>query len=358
MSQPRVLQVIDSLNIGGAERVLINLTNLLVKHNVEVSVVQLLKRGVLTDGLDSKVKCFVLKRASRFGPVSLFRFVRLAVQFDIIHVHMRHNFLYVGLALCLVPSGKKIILHDHYNVYPETGLRFWILKKLLRRQYFISVEGKGVDWALHQLQLSKDQVFLLQNTIKREDFNSGNLPDTERKQNIVLVSNIKPSKNIMFILELWRQLKERRLEMHLQIIGVVQDPLYYKSVLRFIDDHSLKSLVSVDTGVTHVQEKLSQYVLGLHASAAETGPLVLLEYLAQGLPFLAFRTGQIAEKINLRFEEFIIDTFDQNAWITRIQSLLSVTHDPQELKNYFEDHFGEKHYIEKCLEIYQKVSDS
>ena len=59
-------------------------------------------------------------------------------------------------------------------------------------------------------------------------------------------------------------------------------------------------------GESSIQPLLVNYDLGLHVSPEETGPLVLLEYFAQGLPFLSYRTGQVSEKAYREFPKFFM----------------------------------------------------
>ena len=107
MSQLKVLQVIDTLNIGGAERVLVNLSNLLITHGIDISVVQITTPGPLSAELHPDVRQFSLNRKYRLSPSAFIRLIRLIHNHTIVHVHMRYNFLYVMLACSLAMVNKK-----------------------------------------------------------------------------------------------------------------------------------------------------------------------------------------------------------------------------------------------------------
>ena len=50
----------------------------------------------------------------------------------------------------------------------------------------------------------------------------------------------------------------------------------------------------------------------------ESGPLTILEYIANGLPFISFNTGQSIELIRDDFPEFISYTFKIQEWIEKV----------------------------------------
>ena len=52
----KILQVIDRLNVGGAERVCIDISNLLIEKNINVAVLTITEKGELLSFLDSKIK--------------------------------------------------------------------------------------------------------------------------------------------------------------------------------------------------------------------------------------------------------------------------------------------------------------
>ena len=83
--------------------------------------------------------------------------------------------------------------------------------------------------------------------------------------------------------------------------------------------------------------------------------MTVLEYLAQGLPFLSFKTGEIVFHVNKEFPEFVIDNWNEEEWIARINKLLNHSFDKENLKAYFDRHFGEDQYVAQCLKIYQSI---
>ena len=71
-------------------------------------------------------------------------------------------------------------------------------------------------------------------------------------------------------------------------------------------------------GITNIYEVLSEYSLAIHSSKVETGALVLIEYLNAQPPFIAHKTGDVAEVICDDLPIFIASNLDMNTWIDKI----------------------------------------
>ena len=102
---------------------------------------------------------------------------------------------------------------------------------------------------------------------------------------------------------------------------------------------------------------LKNYRFAIHTAKSESGPLVLLEYMSQGIPFLAYRTGEVAEKIAGHFPDFIMNDFNIDKWANQIKKLMNSDLKQIETKmiSYFETNYSEKKYYSKCISIYQNV---
>ena len=81
----KVLHVIDKLNVGGAERVFINLSNMLFEKGIDVSTVSLLGKGELDSQLNCKIENLDFVRRSKFNFYSGYVFSKYLNKFDIVH---------------------------------------------------------------------------------------------------------------------------------------------------------------------------------------------------------------------------------------------------------------------------------
>ena len=109
---------------------------------------------------------------------------------------------------------------------------------------------------------------------------------------LLLVSNIQPRKNIEFAIEIIYELCKDG-EYTLDIIGKIADREYYDKLNNLIKLYSLEEIINFNESCINIQQILNKYDIALHTSKSEAGPLVLIEYLAQSLPFITFSTRTI-----------------------------------------------------------------
>ncbi len=350
-----VVQVIDQLNIGGTERVLVTLSNLLYEHGHNVSVITTVATGPLASQLNKNISVINLHRKWKWSPVTMYRLIQAIKGFDIIHVHSSYNLRYVYLAAKLFGLRRQVFFHEHYGDIHINPSVAWHQKFIYPRVIFICVSKQLALWAEQQLMMPSGKIFILPNTVIK----SLSLPRLKRagvQKNILLVSNFRPTKNIGFAIELFEQLiKEQTENFRLDIIGQAADKTYHEHIIEMINAKGLSNYISIISNCNEIQPLLAGYDLALHAAKSESGPLVLIEYLAQSLPFLSYETGEVAAQIKNDLPEFVISTFNIDEWIRAIHHLLNA--DTQVLQSrmaaVFEKYFSEESYYEKCIAIYK-----
>jgi len=339
----KILQIIDQLEIGGAERVFVDMCNILQENNQEVSAMLLLEhKGELVSQL--KVPIVSFNRKSKWNLLSMYACSKILRQYDIIHCHSKHIFRYIKLVCLLMRVDKKLILQDHSS-FKIQGRQLVIFKYLFRPDYYVGVSEAINRHAIDKVGIPEKNVFLLENIILKSS------SDIKYSfTDFILVSNIKTTKNNMFALEVLNAFPDKSI----RIIGRVQEQKYYD------DMHTYRHLnnLTVDfvTTLNEVQPVLKNSSIGLHTSPSETGPLVLIEYLAQGLPFLAYETGEVAKILKPHFQDYFIDNFNVEEWKTRLELIMNSVPDTQKMEEIFEQYFGKKQYYSKLENIYKCIN--
>ncbi|MFN4299841.1 MAG: glycosyltransferase family 4 protein [Thermaurantimonas sp.] len=349
----KILQIIDTLAVGGAEKILVLLANLQKRKGHEVTVLTILEPGALAMQLLPEIPVIALNRKWKFNPIIMYRLVKIAKGYEIIHVHSSHNLRYVFLAFQLFGLKKVLFFHEHFgNIEIDLSVK-WHQRLIYPKVQLIGVSRKICQWAVEKVGVPARQVHLLPNTVKDYPFrqNIRNI-SPDRLYSLILVANIRRPKNIEFALLLIKSLQMCKLT----IVGQVVDKLYFDSLLTQIRQFGIYDCVTFVFDCKDIQPLLHQFDLALHTPVSESGPLVLIEYLAQGIPFLSYRTGEIAYQVEKQFPQFIIDNFKSEEWIKRIQLLLSQNRQllGSAMRQFYEVHFSEDKYFDECLKIYQK----
>lgn len=118
----RVLHVIDSLDLGGAQTVLVNLARFRDRVKIEMEVAPMHGRGVFADALEKEnVPVHFLSRG-KFPPAYLASLPRLLRRgkYDVVHFHLFGS-NWIGKPLAALCGQRVLINHDHCNDRARTG---------------------------------------------------------------------------------------------------------------------------------------------------------------------------------------------------------------------------------------------
>jgi glycosyltransferase involved in cell wall biosynthesis len=349
----KIVQVIDQLNVGGAERVLIDLSNLLDENGHDVTVLCLLDKAVIDSHLNKDIPIIYLKRKKKYNPLNLIRLYKILQQFDIVHIHLRQVLRYVSLLFYITQIDKKkvFIFHDHYGRINEDRSISYSLKTALKHcKGYIGVSNQLKVWAdsmkLNLSTFKLSNIVRVSSEIKKTDI-------SEDEVKLVSVGNFRPQKNYEFLIEL---MKSSPINYKFTIYGQIVDEEYYEKILGLIKKNNCSNKISINTNCNFIQSKLSQYHIGVHCAASETGPLVAIEYMSQQLPFIAYDTGEVAIQVKELFPNFIQRNFDVNTWLHSIENILT-SRDKYviQLNDFYTNNYSEETFLNHCLSIYKTL---
>ncbi len=351
-----VIQITDQLNVGGAERVLVTLSNILYKNGHQAAVLTTVAKGPLAPQLNEGIPVIDLQRKWKWNPFKMRQLVKAIKGYDIIHVHSSYNLRYVYLACKLFGLKKPIFFHEHFGDIEINSRVSWHQQVIYPKTILIAVARSIEQWALQSLKMNRESVFLLPNTVTVFNSNAAKEPKLDRIKRLLLVANIRPTKHIEFALDLLKELNINN-QFHLSIIGKPTDKIYLETLQKKIKKLELAEMVNFLFDADKIQPLLHQYDLAVHTARSESGPLVLIEYLAQGLPFVTFNTGEVVQQIKAELPEFIVEDFNTSEWIEKINFLLNNENRDaiqQKMQKVFSDHYSEEEYYSRCIHIYSQ----
>lgn len=338
----KVLHVIDQLEPGGAERVFIDLVSLLHQAGVHVEVLLICKDGALVDQIPQKVTVHRLNRTHKFALTTMGRFLKIAKGFDLVHVHMRHNWKYVmaccASRLCRLP----LIFHDHYGAIAVDRKRPTWMRWMPGWVHYIGVSKELTEWAETILLRKPETVHLLANTIIPPE----KTLDRSGKS-LLMIAHFRPAKNIEAAISLAEQVG-----LPLILIGKANDSEYAMQIKKRIEASPTTTWLPNET---RPNNHFADCAAAIHPAHSESGPLVLMEYLAHGLPFLASQTGEVAAQAAPHLPQLFLPRWDMAEWQERLTQILANPPQPERLRSVFETLFGPEAYIAKCLSIYGRI---
>lgn len=350
----KIIYIISELDRGGAERVAVDICNLMNANNYNVTILFTRKPGLLSKFLNKGVIQISLNRKKRYSFISLFKFIKILSQFDIVHVHCRHNFYYTRLSMIFNPFKKwDLIFHDHFGAI-EIDKRVPFFFKLFKRNYkYIGVSKSLTEWATKNLN-GLLSIHLLPNIRIRNDCEKIEDPvDNEKtKLKFIHVSNFHRIKNIEYSIHLIFEIKKKR-KVSLSIYGQIKDSNYFDEIKSLVDSLNLTKNVFFIHDELDIPSIIRQYDIGLCTSKSESGPLVLIEYLSGGIPFLSYKTGEVVDCIIEDFPLFVIDNFLLNEWISGIDKIVHQNYSPLSLQSFHDLKFSKKIFLKSLLNIYK-----
>ncbi len=350
----KVLHCIDYLKPGGAERVLINTVLLLHKKGVRCDIVVFGDSKGLGKYLPDAVQFYFINRKWKFNPFKGFRLFGIVNRYDIVHVHLRQALHYIWFWKLFFRLNTKLVFHDHYGrINEDMSTPRW-LRSMIMSHIYIGVSKTLCRWAVEYVGKPKAQVYYLPNIVLSAQ-TSGERGEAKRAK-VVMVSNFKREKNFEFLLKIYETIFIP-LGIGLDIYGQKNDMTYFYEIQRMIQKIPDHSNIEIISDCDDISQHIVKYRLALHTAKTETGPLVLIEYLSNGIPFVAFQTGEVSEQLKQALPDCFVDTFDVESWKVKIEKILHLEEGKlsKMCKDLFEQYYAPDRYISECLKIYNRI---
>ena len=294
-----VAHLIDSLSIGGAERVAVNLANLLPTDRYSTYLCATREEGPLSKLVAPHVSLVTLHRTGRIGFAALRRFIALihARRIRILHAHGTSLF-FGRLAGWL--SGVPVVWHDHYGRCELDDRPVWSYRLAARNiGGVIAVNRPLVEWSRRRLGIPAGRVRYIPNLIEFAQSTPGpeSLPGNPGRR-IVCVANFRPQKDHVTLLRAMSIVRRFAPCPHLLLVGDTADSPYLNLVRKTSSDLGLDDVVSFLGQREDVPAILRACDIGVLSSVSEGLPLALLEYGKAGLAPVVTNVGQCREVID------------------------------------------------------------
>lgn len=312
----RVIQLIDSLEAGGAERMAVNYANALVDEIDFSGLVVTRKEGTLKKQLVEKVNYLFLDKKSTLDINAVLKLRKYIIsnKVRIIQAHSSSFFLAVLVRLTL--PKVKIIWHDHYgNRVHESRNKNYVLflcSFLFSACFVVNPELK--KWILKNLRTV--EVSFIPNFIV-EDNNNSIVNKTylkgEINKRIICLANLKKPKNHITILKAFNDAKLKDFSWSLHFVGKIYKDGYYNQLKSFIYENSLEKNVFFYGSKEDVAFILTQATIGVLASEYEGFPVCLLEYGHSGLATISTDFGFCSSIIKDGYNGLLFNPKDQEA---------------------------------------------
>jgi len=294
MTKVGVMHLIDTLEVGGAERVAVNLVNRLPRNRFDVTLCSTRRDGPLSSLVADDVERLSLGRRHRYDGTALRRLVRFIREHNVRILHAHGSSLFIAKLASMAPPYPRVVWHDHYG---PNDRPIWVYRAAIRGvDAVLAVNGALADWARRKLRVRPERVWYVPNfvTFPKTPNVLAELPGHPGRR-IACVANLRPEKDHMTLLKAMGVLVTQSPSAHLLLLGANNDPRLYASLMNEVEVQGLSNNVTYLGVRSDVPAILKSCDVGVLSSISEGLPLALLEYGMAGLPVVATAVGQCPE---------------------------------------------------------------
>ena len=354
----KIIQIIDSLSVGGAEMMAVNIANSLHMSGVESHLCVTRGEGELKNKVLEDVGYIFLDRKKKIDLKAIFKLRSYIKKHDINIIHAHSSSFFTAICVKLIYPLLKVVWHDHYGKSDFINDRPYGLLKLFSRFFdqIISVNNILKIWGEQKLRHKK--VCYLPNFATLQNYNnqSTKLKGSNEKK-ILILAGLRPQKDHLNLLKAYKLLVEKT-DCSLHIVGKDYGDNYSKEIHKYIKDKQLQKVYFYGA-CGDVKNILEQTDLAVLSSNSEGLPVALLEYGLAKLPVVVTNVGQCSDVIENDITGKIVKSNSSVELCEAIQSLLSdidlANKVSERLFEKINENYSEKAFTNRIIQIYESI---
>lgn len=294
----RIVQIVESLDLGGLERLAVNLAIEQKRRGDEPEIYCVCRRGGLADEAQAAgipVRCF--NKPPGLNPIALLRLARAlrASRPDVVHTHNPniHHYGAVAATLARVPV---VINTRHSPLSPEALMyrerHFRRMRRFTDAVVFVSTEAR--DSIVDGLKLQGMRTAVVPTAIPLEEFlkKPASPLSVWPRVRFGTLGRMVPEKAHEVLVDAFGRVLKELPEAELRIAG--GGPLY-ETLCGRVSSAGLTKQVRIEPATQDPAGFLQELDIFVLSSRSEGLPLVLLEAMAAGVPVVATRVGGIQD---------------------------------------------------------------
>jgi glycosyltransferase involved in cell wall biosynthesis len=349
--------IIHKLEMGGAERMMVNILNHFAKEGKEVHLIVFHYIGSLKEQLNSNIIIHDLEVTSvKNGLLKLFKTL-YSIKPDTIFSGIGHLNIalapFIPLLKVFLPKSRWVSretniasMKNKKSKYPK--LFDFLYRKLYQNYDVIIAQSQDMrdDLLLHYPKAAKKAV-IINNPIDIERVTALSCEGEVPKINLINVSRFRQAKRHHLMLEVLAKLPKHY---YLTLVGSGTEEENLKSLVKCL---SLDGRVDFAGHQSNPYPYMKQADLFLLTSEHEGFPNVLLEANALGLPVVAFACpGGITEIIEEGLNGFSVTNGEVDEMVLTIQKSMDYAFDKEKIISLTKDRYSQDIIAQKYREVF------
>jgi len=318
----RILQIIDSLEAGGAERMAVNYAVSLRRSAAFSGIAVTRKEGSLKSALPDDVPYCFLDRKSTFDWKAIAELRKFCVENKVQWLHAHSSSWFLAVCVKVLLPSLRIIWHDHYGLSEFTkdrkaGALKW---GSLFFSGIVSVNENLRKWSLTTL-FCRNVMYLPNFSISDPNQKKETVLKGESGKRILCLANLRPQKDHFMLIDVARRISFKDWTFHLAGKDFEDD--YSRSVNKKITEYNLQDKIFIYGSRNDVQNVISQCDICILTSASEGLPVALLEYGFHSKPVVVTNVGEIPAVVKDGQNGFSCESGDAEKFASLVGELIA-----------------------------------
>jgi glycosyltransferase involved in cell wall biosynthesis len=318
-----ILQLIDSLEAGGAERMAVNYANALVNQVSFSGLVVTRKEGPLSTQVDKGVSYLFLNKKRTLDLKAIFRLRNYVIQNKVTIIHAHSTSFFLAFLVKLTFPSLKLIWHDHYGNSEFLSKRPTVALRMIIPFFngVITVNQNLKSWVEQKLNFKK--VIYLPNFPAEENaIGEQTILKGTRGKRIVSLANLRVQKDHFLLLKIARKLKGSHPDWTFHLIGKDFNDVYSNQIKHLIATSNLEKNVFLYGSKQDVKNILQNATIAILTSQSEGLPVALLEYGWYKIPVVVTNVGEISSLIQNEQNGFIVAATEVDSFYNKLVELI------------------------------------
>ncbi|RXR17742.1 glycosyltransferase [Flavobacterium amnicola] len=354
----RVLQIIDSLNAGGAEKMSVNYANALADVVDFSGIIVTRKEGILKQQLKTNVYYSFINRKTFFDTKALKKIITQIRKnkIDVIHAHGTSFFL--AFLVKLFCWNVKVIFHEH-NGNRSNQSYYKNIPLLFCNLFFhrILVVNQQIESWFKKVGFKKVNYFPNFASFETDNAKNTLLNGVENKR-IICLANLRDPKNHEILVRAFHELNLKNEDWTLHFVGKNYHDDYSEKISKLIKELDIIDSVFLYDAKSDIEFILTQSTIGVLCSTYEGFPVTLLEYGLAKLPVISSNVGYCPKIIIDNETGLLFNSNDLNG-LTNCLSLMindfeKRTNYAKKLNYLVHTKYGKVAIINQLLDCYNK----
>ena len=340
----KIVQIIDSLEIGGAEKMAVNFANGLSKRIDFSGLVVTREEGNLKSEIIDSVSYIFLKRKRTVDIPAIFRLRNYCKKNKVDYLQAHSSSYFTALLVKFVYPRLKIIWHDHNGLIESISTKESFALKIA--SFFF----KGIIVVNYQLKAWAEKKLNCKNVIYLPNFTS--IVDSTNEETvlkgisgkrILCLANLREQKNHFFLLEVAKKLKLAFPDWSFHLVGKDFGDEYSRQIKSLIKQGDLENQVFIYGSKKDIKNILNQIDIAILTSKSEGLPVAFIEYGLSKKPVLTTKVGEIPLIIKDGIDGFMVDINDVDLFYQKLSQLILDEDLRSKLGNSFYETITENH---------------